>query len=198
LSNRKVARKFETEQLQIDKNSHKRINEPLKEMIMIAIKETIYVKDLDNKKIKVEREFDAPVERVWKAWTESKLLDQWWAPKPWKANTQSMDFRIGGTWLYYMQGPDGSRHYCRADYKSIVTNKSYEGLDAFCDEHGNINTEFPRTEWKVDFFPAGSATKVQVQLSFASEADLQKIVEMGFEEGFAAAHKNLDELLASS
>ena len=164
---------------------------------MIALKETIYTKDVASKKIKVEREFDAPVEYVWRAWTESELLDQWWAPRPWKTNTQSMDFRNGGTWLYYMEGPDGSRHYCRADYKAIVTNKSYEGLDAFCDEHGNINSSFPRMQWKVNFLSVGSVTKVDVQITFASEADLQKVVEMGFEEGFAAAHRNLDELLAS-
>src|SRR5215213_4789890 len=116
---------------------------------MIANKETIYTKDATNKKIKVIREFDAPVEQIWKAWTEKELLDQWWAPKPWKANTVSMDFRNGGTWLYYMEGPDGSRNYCRADYSSIVPNKCYEGLDAFTDENGNIDTEFPRMKWKV-------------------------------------------------
>ena len=96
-----------------------------------------------------------------------------------------------------MQGPDGSRHYCRADYKSIVANKSYEGLEAFCDEQGNINTDFPRTHWRVEFIPEGMVTKVEVQLTFASVADLERLVEMGFQEGFAAAHKNLDELLAA-
>jgi uncharacterized protein YndB with AHSA1/START domain len=163
---------------------------------MILHKETIFTKDLTNKKIRVTREFEAPVENVWRAWTESKLLDQWWAPKPWKANTMSMDFRNGGTWLYYMEGPEGERHYCRADYKSVVPNKSYEGLDAFCDEKGNINTEFPRMIWKVLFNKADSATKVDVEITFNSVEDLEKIIEMGFQEGFAAAHNNLDELLA--
>lgn len=163
---------------------------------MILQKETIFTQDLTNKKINVTREFDAPVEQVWKAWTKSELLDQWWAPKPWKANTISMDFRDGGVWLYYMEGPDGTRHYCRADYKSIRTNKSYEGLDAFCDEKGNINTEFPRMQWLVEFNKASRGTKVEVEITFASVEDLEKIIEMGFKEGFAAAHNNLDELLA--
>lgn len=163
---------------------------------MILQKETIFTQDLTNKKIKVTREFDAPVEQVWKAWTESGLLDQWWAPKPWKANTLSMDFRDGGVWLYYMEGPDGTRHYCRADYKTIRTNKGYEGLDAFCDEKGNINTELPRMHWMVEFNKANAGTKVEVEITFASVEELEKIVEMGFKEGFAAAHNNLDELLA--
>src|SRR5258706_7832581 len=102
----------------------------------------------ENKIINVKREFDANIDLVWDAWTKPELLDQWWAPKPWKATTVSMDFRNGGKWLYYMQGPDGSRHYCRADYKSISVNKSFEGLDAFCDEDGNVNHDFPRMNWK--------------------------------------------------
>jgi uncharacterized protein YndB with AHSA1/START domain len=163
---------------------------------MIATKETIYSKDASNKKLKVEREFDAPVAQVWKAWTEPELLDQWWAPKPWKANTKSMDFREGGRWFYYMEGPDGTRHYCKVDYKTIVPNKSFSGFDGFCDEHGETNTEMPGMDWNVVFTAVGSTTKVNVDVTFASEEDLNKIVEMGFKEGFAAAHANLDELLA--
>jgi len=164
---------------------------------MIINKETIYVKDLENKKIRVTREFDAPVEKVWRAWTEKEQLDQWWAPRPWKAVTIAMDFRNGGSWLYYMEGPDGSRHYCRADYKYIVANKSYDHLDAFCDDKGNINTEFPRMTWHVVFNKADDGTEVDIEISFDSIEALEKIIEMGFKEGFAAAHNNLDELLAS-
>ena len=163
---------------------------------MMATKETIFSKDLANKKLRVVREFDAPLEQVWKAWTESKLLDQWWAPKPWKAITKSMDFREGGLWLYYMQGPDGERHYCRADYKTIIPNKSFIGVDSFCDENGNPTTEAPSMHWKSVFSISGTGTKVEVEITFGSEADMEKIIEMGFKEGFAAAHVNLDELLA--
>jgi uncharacterized protein YndB with AHSA1/START domain len=163
---------------------------------MILNKETIFTKDLANKKLKVVREFDAPLELVWKAWTDSELLDQWWAPKPWKANTQTMDFREGGRWLYYMEGPDGERHYCRADYQSVIPNKRFIGDDSFCDEHGNKTSELPQMHWRSEFSRSGSGTKVEVEITFSSEADMEKIIEMGFKEGFAAAHNNLDELLA--
>jgi len=162
----------------------------------MATKEIIFSKDAANKKISVVREFDAPLEQVWKAWTEPELLDQWWAPKPWKANTKSMDFREGGLWLYYMQGPDDTRHYCRVDYKTIIPNKSFIAVDSFCDENGNITKEFPSMQWKNVFSRSGTGTKVEVEIAFNTEADLEKIIEMGFKEGFAAAHGNLDELLA--
>src|SRR6478672_8079798 len=152
--------------------------------------------DKANNKITVEREFSAPVANVWAAWTQPELLDLWWAPKPWKTNTKSMDFREGGRWLYYMEGPDGSRHYCKVDYTSIVPNKSFSAADAFCDENGNVNLDFPSMQWKNLFLPSGDGTRVEIEISFKNEVDLHKIVEMGFKQGFAAAHNNLDELLA--
>ena len=164
---------------------------------MIITKETVYSVDQENKKMKVVREFTAPVEQVWRAWTEKEFLDQWWAPRPWKTNTISMDFRSGGAWLYYMQGPDGSKHYCRNDYETVATARSFESLDAFCDETGKVNPEMPRMHWKVLFNSADAGTKVEVEITFPTVEDLNKIVQMGFKEGFAMAHNNLDELLAS-
>jgi uncharacterized protein YndB with AHSA1/START domain len=164
---------------------------------MMVTKETIYSKDLANKRIFVERSFDAPVELVWKAWTDSTLLDQWWAPRPWKANTVSMDFRPGGRWLYYMQGPDGTKHYCKVDFKTVAPGKSYSCENGFCDEQGNLNTDMPVMNWNCVFNAVDDATKVEVEIKFATEAELEKIIEMGFKEGFAAGHANLDELLAA-
>jgi len=165
---------------------------------MIAQKQTQVTKDLANKKVLVIREFDAPLDQVWEAWTQSELLDLWWAPKPWKAETKSMDFREGGTWLYCMVGPDGPGSWCRADFQTIIPHKSFTGLDAFCDESGNLNKDFPVMHWQVDFSKTGAGTKVRVEITYSSVADLEKILELGFEEGFTSALGNLDELLAST
>ena len=159
-------------------------------------KQTTYTRDASNKKLFVSREFEADVEKVWRAWTEPALMDQWWAPRPWRAETKSMDFREGGRWLYCMIGPDGSAAWCRVDYETIIPKKSYTGYDAFCDENGNINNDFPSMHWIITFNKTEDGTRVDVEITFKSEADLEKIVEMGFKEGFAMAHNNLDELLA--
>jgi PhnB protein len=158
--------------------------------------QTTLKKDLQNKKIYVTREFDAPVSLVWRTWTESELLDQWWAPQPWKSETKSMDFREGGFWLYAMVGPDGTRHWARADYKTIRFQKSFSVKDSFCDEEGNLNSNLPSMDWKNEFIPMGDVTRVEVEISFEKDEDLKAILEMGFQEGFTAAHGNLDELLA--
>lgn len=159
------------------------------------MEKTIYTKDIPNKKIFVKREFNSTLEQVWKAWTENELLDKWWAPKPWEAKTKSMDFSEGGTWMYCMCGPDDEQVWCKVVYKKIDINNSFEGKDSFCDENGIESNDMPGMYWKVFFKPSENGTVVDVEITFDSEEDLKKIVEMGFEEGFASGHNNLDELL---
>jgi len=155
-----------------------------------------FVRDLPNKKISVRREFDASPELVWKAWTESKLLDQWWAPKPWQAKTKSFTFKEGGKWLYAMCGPDGTMIWSQVEFSSISKNNSFKAISCFSDEDGNKNPTFPTLYWKNDFVSTGSGTRVEVEIHFTSEADIQQIIAMGFEGGFSMGLDNLDELLA--
>lgn len=152
-------------------------------------------KDLNAKKLTVVRKFNAPVEKVWKAWTEADLLDKWWAPRPWKTETISMDFSEGGIWLYSMVGPEGERHYCRTTYKTIDMGRGFTGVGNFCDEDGNINPDFPNMYWDVIFSGSANETVVSATLTFDSEADMQTIVGMGFEGGYTMALGNLEELL---
>jgi uncharacterized protein YndB with AHSA1/START domain len=160
--------------------------------------ETRITRDPSGKKLSVTREFNPPVEKVWRAWTESSMLDQCWAPRPYKTETKSMAFTPGGRWHYSMVGPEGQRHWCKLDFEKIETQKSYTGMDGFCDENGNTVPDPPPMHWSVRFSSNGNTTTVTVDIDFNSEADLEKIVAMGFKEGFTMAHGNLDELLAQS
>ena len=157
---------------------------------------TTITKDIDNRSLTVTRAFNADVDKVWRAWTEKEWLDQWWAPRPYKAETKTLEFREGGMWLYAMVGPDGSKSWCRVDFISIITPDSYAADTSFCDEDGNLTNQIPVMHWNCSFSAEGGATNVTVIVSFDNPGDLEKIVEMGFEEGFTAAHGNLDELLA--
>ena len=109
-----------------------------------------------------------------------------------------MDFKEGGYWLYAMVGPAGAKHWALAEYKKIIPEKMYIAYDSFCDEKGNKMPETTGMEWKVNFEKTATGTKVSVEITFASEKDLQTIVEMGFQEGFSMAHDNLDELFANA
>ncbi len=151
--------------------------------------------DKEKKAITVKREFEAPLAKVWAAWTQSNILDQWWAPKPWKGRTKSMDFSEGGMWLYAMVGPDRSEHWSRVDYITINPMKAFSSRDAFCDENGNIDPNMPTINWSNSFREDSGSTIVNVVLTFDRLTDLEKIIEMGFREGFTAGLENLDELL---
>lgn len=155
-----------------------------------------FIVNKENNTINVKREFAAGLQLVWDAWTKPELLDQWWAPKPYQTRTVSMDFREGGMWLYYMESPQGEKHYCLNHYKKIVPLKNFSGLDAFCDEKGNVNTEFPRTVWNNTFIETSNdITTVSIVAQYEKLEDLEKIISLGFKEGFTMALGNLDQYL---
>jgi PhnB protein len=154
-------------------------------------------KNLAGKSMTITRYFDGSPEDVWEAWTNRDILDQWWAPKPWKAETSVMDFRPGGCWLYAMVGPDQSRHMAKLEFADIQPITHFSGIDYFCDENGLRNPDLPVMNWGNTFTPQGEGTTVVVQVTFSSPTDLETIVAMGFEAGFTAALTNLDAYLAS-
>ncbi|WP_225000396.1 SRPBCC domain-containing protein [Cesiribacter sp. SM1] len=150
-----------------------------------------------NNTVQVKREFAAKLDLVWDAWTKPELLDQWWAPKPYRTQTKSMDFREGGMWLYAMISPENEKHWCKNDYLKIELKSSFSGLDAFCDEEGTVNQDMPRTLWNNVFSETADKTLVTITAKYESLADLEKIIELGFEKGFTMALGNLDELLVT-
>ena len=151
----------------------------------------------ENKTITVKREFAAELPLVWDAYTKSEILDQWWAPKPWKSRTKSMDFREGGYWHYAMVGPEGEEHWALANYKTIDPKKRFTALDGFADAEGVVNTEMPQSKWEVSFTPKEEVTLVENLITFDDLAQLETTIQMGFKEGLTAAMENLDALLAA-
>jgi uncharacterized protein YndB with AHSA1/START domain len=153
--------------------------------------------DKENKTISVKREFDAEVSLVWDAYTKSEILDQWWAPKPWKAKTKTMDFRDGGKWLYAMVGPNGEEHWAIANYSNIQSQKKFAATDAFTDPNGNINKDMPQSKWEVTFKPQDQTTLVEFVITYPDLNQLEETIKMGFKEGLSMAMEGLDDLLPS-
>ena len=154
--------------------------------------ETTFSKDLAGKKLFVARSFDAPLNEVWEAWTTSEILDQWWAPHPYKVKTKTMDFKPGGYWLYAMISPEGEATYSRENYKEIEPKKLISNSVFFCDEAGTENKDFGISYWKKEFQEDNDQTKVEIEISFDKLEDLEQIINMGFEEGFRAGLGNLE------
>ena len=149
----------------------------------------------EEKTISIKREFQAEVSDVWEAWTKPEYLEEWAAPKPYKAVTITMDFREGGFWHYAMLSPQGDKHYSRYDYQKIVPQELIVELRAFSDKDGNINPDFTRTICTNNFSETNGKTLVSMVAQYGSLEILEKIVSMGFTEGMKACFNNLDELL---
>jgi len=149
----------------------------------------------ENKTIHIKREFNAKLDLVWQAWTTAEVLDQWWAPKPYHIETKSLDLRAGGIWLYAMVSPTNEKMWCKADYKTIETNKLLSWLDAFCDENAIENNIKPRSLWTNSFSESNGVTTINIILKHDKLEDIETMIKMGFKEGLTMALGNLDELL---
>ena len=159
---------------------------------------TQVVKDLKEKSVRVSREFNAPVALVWRAFTESEILDKWWGPAPWRAETKFQDFSVGGYWLYAMVGPENQKHWGRMNYLSIDVNKNFHLEDVFCDENGIVNPELPVSKGSNVFTATANGTRVEFKMNYSTEEQLQQIIEMGFEQGITICMEQLNQLILHS
>ena len=151
--------------------------------------------DKSNNMVYVNREFAATLPLVWDAFTKKEILDQWWAPQPWRSQTKFMDFREGGRRFYAMIGPEGEEHWSIEDFTSIHPKSNFAFISAFADKDENINSELPTSKWDLHFTEQDENTKVSISISHNSLADLEKLIEMGFKEGFTMTLNYLDTLL---
>lgn len=158
----------------------------------------VFETDLDAKKIHVVREFNAPIEKVWKAFTDPSLLEKWIAPKPWTAETKIWDFTVGGIWLYAMVGTEGQKHWVYAQFTAIENGSAFSTTGRFCDGDGNPVTDGPKSYRDSKFSSLdGNRSKVDMMIAFEEESTIKMFVEGGFKEGTAMSFNNLDELFSS-
>ena len=158
----------------------------------------VFEPDLAAKTIHIVREFNAPIEKVWRAWTEPDLIDKWIAPKPWRAETKIMDFTVGGISLYAMVSPEGQKQWVYAEFTAIENGSAFSTTGMFCDDDGNPVTDAPKSYLDTKFSSIdGNRAKVDMVITFEEESTIKMFVEGGFKEGTAMSLNNLDELLAS-
>jgi uncharacterized protein YndB with AHSA1/START domain len=151
--------------------------------------------DKATKKVFINREFDADLSLVWDAFTKQEILDQWWAPKPWASKTKVMNFEVGGRRFYAMVSPEGQERWSVQKYTSISPKTNFKMLNAFADK--DENPELPGSEWDFNFSEENGTTKVSVTIYNESLERLEKMIEMGFTEGFKMTLNSLENLLTT-
>ncbi len=151
--------------------------------------------DKSTKTVFITREFAAELPLVWDAFTKPELLDQWVAPKPWTSKTKYMNFEVGGKRFYAMVSPEGFERWAIQEYTSISPKTNFKMYNSFADE--NENPELPGSEWDYNFSEKNGITKVSISIFNESLVRLEKMIKMGFKEGFTMSIDNLEELLAT-
>lgn len=151
--------------------------------------------DKATKTVIITREFDAELSLVWDAFTKAEILDQWVAPKPWVSKTKYMDFRVGGRRFYAMVSPEGQERWAIQRYTSISPKTNFKMFNAFADK--DENPELPGSEWDYSFSEQNGKTTVRITIYNESLARLEKMIEMGFTEGFKMSMANLEDLLGT-
>lgn len=151
--------------------------------------------DYDAATVFVMKTYDQKSTEIWNHFSKTELLDLWWAPKPWKCETQKMNFAEGGTWNYAMIDAKNQKHFAGIDYEEINSPRSISFSDYFTDENQNKKAEFPSTNWLIGFTGVKEGTKLTINLHFASTEDLNQILAMGFEDGLKTTLNQLEELL---
>jgi len=151
--------------------------------------------DKPAKTVFITREFDADLSLVWDAFTKKELLDQWMAPKPLTAKTKYQDFKVGGKRFYAMISPEGQERWAVQEYTSITPKTNFKMYNAFADKDENL--ELPGSEWDYTFSEQDGKTTASITIYNESLARMEKLIEMGFTEGFKMSMNNLENLLAT-
>lgn len=151
--------------------------------------------DKDAKTVYITREFDAELDLVWDAFTKAEILDQWVAPTPFKSRTKYMNFEVGGKRFYAMVSSDGQEGWILQEYKSITPKTNFKLFNVFADKD-----EKPApfgSDWDYTFSEKDGITTVQITIYNESLERLERMIEMGFKEGYTASIENLERVLTT-
>lgn len=91
--------------------------------------------------VDIAREFDAPIDRLWQAWTSPDDLRVWWGPQGFTCPRAEADVRPGGAIVVTMKAPDewgGSEHHSRWDITEVEAPTLLRYVHRFCDADGRV------------------------------------------------------------
>lgn len=102
------------------------------------------------KELVITRTFDAPVDMMWKAWSEPARLAQWWGPKGCKLEVAKLEFRPGGIFHYGMKMPNGQTMWGRFVYREIERPSRIVFVNSFSDEAGGVTRAPFSATWPLE------------------------------------------------
>jgi uncharacterized protein YndB with AHSA1/START domain len=147
--------------------------------------------------ILITREFDAPKDLVYKAFTTPELVKRWWHAKRGEMTVADMDLKVGGEWRYMMVGDCVEVGGFHGEYleivpgEKIVSTEIYEGLPEGVSEEegGTVNT--------ATFTEKNGRTMLTILVQAANKTTRDAIIESGMEDGLQDALDLLEQVAVS-
>jgi uncharacterized protein YndB with AHSA1/START domain len=145
--------------------------------------------------IMITREFAAPKQLVYRAWTTPELVKRWWHAKRGEVTTAEIDLRVGGKWRYVMMTKQGVEVGFHGEFREIVPNELivsteiYEGVPAGEPNEGTVNT--------VMFREGSGRTILTLLIDAPSKRVRDLIIQSGMEAGLQDALDLLEEVTRS-
>lgn len=141
-----------------------------------------------DRTIHITREFDAPRNLVFEAFSQSEHIGKWWGPNGFTTTTKSMKFEEGGEWIFTMHGPDGTDYPNRVVYTEIK-NPELLKYDHFANYEDDGKP--PHFKSTITFEEVNRKTKVEMNLLFSTAQKREEAAEYGAVEG---GHQTLSRL----
>jgi hypothetical protein len=120
-----------------------------------------------DREIRISRLLNAPIELVWKVWTDPDHIKNWWGPNGFTNTISKMEVREGGEWDLVMHGPDGTNYKNKSVFKEVVKHKKivYEHVSA------------PKFIATIQFNAIGSQTNIDWHMLFESKEQFIQVVK---------------------
>ncbi|NJL96741.1 SRPBCC domain-containing protein [Candidatus Gracilibacteria bacterium] len=158
---------------------------------------------IQGKKLTLERDFSAPRQKVWNAFTQQELFVKWWGPRGWETEVKEFNFVEGGVNHYGMKCVDknqgewfGQYSWGKMIFSNIQPIDSFEYQDVFSDEDGKVDSKLPTSNTKIEFVEKGGVTKIISITEFADEESLKTVIDMGMLPGITETWDRLDEMVS--
>ncbi len=153
-------------------------------------------KDTEALTLTFVAEFEAGIEKVWQVWEDPRKLERWWGPPTWPATFERHEFVVGGQSRYYMTGPEGQKAPGWWTITAIDAPRRLEFDDGFAGDDGEPIDPTDVTHAIVTLERIGSGTRMTTVSKFTSTEQLERMLNMGMEEGMRLAMGQIDALLA--
>jgi len=144
--------------------------------------------------ILIRREFDAPKHLVYKAWTTPELVKRWWHANRGEVTSAEIDLRVGGTWRYVGESPDGGGVAFHGEYRELVPNERFVSTEAYegvpeADANATVNT--------LTLTETDGRTTLTILIEAPSKEVRDAIIASGMEAGMQDALDLLEQVAIS-